>query len=53
MTVCLGVLDVDLLVSHIQVATEDHRLLRIESLQIAPEVVLPRHTVVETLQAVL
>ena len=53
MTVGLGILDVDLLVSHIQVATKDDGFLCIKSLQIAPEVVLPRHTVVETLQAVL
>ena len=53
MTVGLGILDIDLLVGYIQVATKDDGFLCIKSLQIGTEVVFPCHTVVETLQAVL
>jgi len=49
----LRVLDVYLLVRHVQVAAEDDRLLRVKLLEIFAEVILPRHSVVQTLQAVL
>ena len=45
----LGVLDVDLGVRHVQVAAEDHRLFRVQSPQIRPEIVLPVHAVVQPL----
>ena len=53
MAVGLGVLDIDLLMGHIQVAAKDDGLLGIEALEIGQEIVLPRHAIVETLQAIL
>ena len=53
MTVCLRILDVYLLVGHIQVATEDDGFLLIKTLQIGAESILPCHTVVQTFQTVL
>ena len=49
----LGVLEVDLLMGHVQIAAQQHGLDLIELLQIRPEVVLPLHAVVQSLQAVL
>ena len=46
MTIRLGILDVNLLMRHIQVTTKDHRFLGIQTLQISPEVILPRHTII-------
>ena len=43
----LWILQVDLPVGHIQVATEDHRFVLIQGLQISKKVVLPLHTVVQ------
>ena len=53
MTVGLGVLDINLLVGHVQVATQDDGLLLVELLQVLTEVILPRHAVVQAFQAVL
>ena len=39
--------------SHIQVATKNDRLLRIETLEVGTEGIFPRHTIVKTLQAIL
>ena len=49
----LGILDVDLLMSHIEVAAEDDGLLGVEALKVGTEGILPRHAVVEALQTVL
>ena len=51
--VALGVLQVYLLVGHIQVATKDDGLLAVQSLQIAAEGVFPRQAVLQPLQSVL
>ena len=53
MAVGLGILDIDLLVGHVQVAAEDDGLLGIEALEIGLEIILPRHAVVEALETVL
>ena len=44
--VALGILQVNLLVGHIQVATEDDGLHGIELFQIAAESILPRQTII-------
>ena len=49
----LGVLQVDLLMGHVQVAAVDHRLLGVQLRQVGADVVLPLHTVVQTGQLVL
>ena len=49
----LCVLDVDLLVGHVQIAAEDDRLFGIQLQQVGAEGVLPCHPVVQPLQAVL
>ena len=51
--VALGVLQVDLLVGHVQVATEDHGFLGVEALQVTAEGILPRHAILQALQSVL
>ena len=48
-----GVLQVDLLVGHVQIAAEDHRLFPIQLREVGAEVVLPLHAVVDALEAVL
>jgi hypothetical protein len=53
MTVGLGILDIYLLMSYIEVATEDNGLLGIELPEIVTEIILPGHTIVQTLQPVL
>ena len=53
MAVGFRILDIDLLVGHVQVAAEDDGLLGIEALEIGLEIILPRHAVVETLKTVL
>ena len=52
-TVGLGILQVNLLMSYIQVATQDDGLLLIQLLEIVAESVFPRHAVFQALQAVL
>ena len=49
----LRVLQVDLLMRHVQVPAEHHGLLRVQFRQPAAEVVLPPHPVVQPFQAVL
>ena len=49
----LGILQVYLLVGHIQVAAQDDGLLGIQCHQVGTEVVLPLHAVVQSLQPVL
>ena len=49
----LGILDVNLLVSNVHIAANDDGLLCIKFLHIPTEGFIPRHTVVETTQAVL
>ena len=49
----LVVFDVDLPVGHVQIAAQDHRLLRVQRQQVGPEGILPLHAVVQPLQAVL
>ena len=49
----LGILEVYLLVGHVQVATEDDGFLLVEALEIPAEGIFPRHTVFQTLQTVL
>ena len=53
LAVRLRVLQVNLLVRHVQVATYYHRLLCVQTLDVLQEVVLPLHAVVETAQSVL
>ena len=53
MTVGLRILDVYLLVGHVQIAAEDDGLLLIQAFQVIAKVSLPRHAVVQTLQTVL
>ena len=52
-SVCLRVLDVNLLMSHVHIATHDYGLLRIEFLEIGLKIVLPSHAIVEAFQLVL
>ena len=47
------VLQVDLLVGHVQVPAENHRLDGVQLCQIGAEIVLPLHPVVDALEAVL
>ena len=49
----LWILEVDLLVGHVQVTAEDDGLLLVEALEILAEGILPRHAVLQSLQAVL
>ena len=49
----LGILNVNLLVCHVHIAAHDDGLLGIEFLHITTEGFVPRHTVVETTQAIL
>ena len=53
MTVRLRILDVYLLVGHVQVTAKDDGLLLVETLQVGLEIILPCHTVVQTFQTVL
>ena len=48
-----GVLQVDLLVRHVQVAAVDHRLHRVQLQEVFAEVVLPFHAVVQPRQLIL
>ena len=47
------VLDVNLFVGHVQVATENDRLFLVQLQQISPEIVFPAHAIVKPLQSVL
>ena len=49
----LGVFQVDLLVGHIHVPADHHRLSAVQTLEIGPEGVLPRHAVGQTGQSIL
>ena len=53
MTIGFGIFDINLLMGHVQVATEDDGFLGIESLKVSLEIVLPRHAIVKALQAIL
>ena len=53
MTVGLGILDINLFMSHIQVTTKDNGFLLIETLEIGTEGIFPRHAIIETFQAIL
>ena len=53
MTVRLRILDINLLVGHVQVAAKNDSFLLIKPLQIGPESILPCHAVVQTFQTVL
>ena len=44
----LGIFDIDLLVCHVHIATDDDRFLIVECQKEVPEVVLPLHAVVKT-----
>ena len=48
-----GVLQINVLVRDVQIAAEDDRLLGVELLQVAAQVVLPLHAVVDARQLVL
>ena len=49
----LWILQVDFLMRHIQVATEDNRLLRLQLLDVSQESILPRHAIIQSLQSIL
>ena len=48
-----GVLQVDFLMSHVQVSADDDGFLRVERQEVGTEVVFPRHAVVQAAQFVL
>ena len=52
-SVGLGILQVDLLMGHVQVAAVDHRLFGVQRHQIGTDVVLPFHAVVQPGQLIL
>ena len=52
-TVGRGILNVYLLMGHVQVATEDDGFLLVEAFQIGTEGILPRHAILKTFQTVL
>ena len=45
--------DIDLFMSHIQVATDNHRFLGIKTLEIMTESILPLHTVLQPFESIL
>ena len=53
MTVGLGILDIDLLMGHIQVTTETDGFPDIQSLEVGQKSILPRHAIIETFQTIL
>ena len=52
-TVGLGILEVNLLMRHVEVTTYDDRLFGVESLYICEEVILPPHSIFKSLETVL
>ena len=53
MPIGLRILDVYLLMSHVQVTTKDDWFLGIKAFQVIPEVCFPLHAIVQALQTVL
>ena len=53
LSVSLGILEVYLIVCHIHIATHHHRLAAVQPLQVASEVILPPHAVVQPAKSVL